>query len=112
MVFKLRALLNQVTASTSERGVCQKILPSSESTKKVSKVQSRNSRTEDRKDLPDQTTRQVQVRFLGFLERLAGQRETRVEIVSDGTILDLLEALCQRYGEEFSSSLSEIGAGS
>ncbi len=53
----------------------------------------------------DRPRHQVQVRFLGILERLAGERETTVEISPDGTILDLLEVLCQRYPEEFSSNL-------
>ena len=87
-------------------GVCQESLSSSESNETVSKIQPKDSLTEGPlADRSDPANRQVQVRFLGFLERLAGQRETLVEIGSGETILDLLEVLCQRYGEEFSSSL-------
>lgn len=54
---------------------------------------------------PTPTPRVVLVRFLGFLQRLAGHRETSVEIQSETTVLDLLNTLTKRYGEDFSSAL-------
>jgi len=50
-------------------------------------------------------THRVQVRFLGFLERLAGNRETLVEVEAESTVMDLLERLGERYGEEFRTGL-------
>ena len=47
----------------------------------------------------------VRVRFLGFLERLAGQRETLVEVDAQMTVLDLLTFLSRRYGPDFSTAL-------
>jgi molybdopterin converting factor small subunit len=53
----------------------------------------------------DTTSHIIVVRFLGFLQRLAGQRETSVEIQSETTVLDLLNTLTKRYGEDFSSAI-------
>ena len=47
----------------------------------------------------------VRVKFLGFLERVAGQRETAVEIDESATVLDLVSTLADRYGTKFSSSV-------
>ena len=54
---------------------------------------------------PTPTPRVVLVRFLGFLQRLTDHRETSVEIQSETTVLDLLNTLTKRYGEDFSSAL-------
>ena len=47
----------------------------------------------------------VSVRLLGPLGRLAGQRETRVDVEESATVLDVLTALAARYGPEFSSAV-------
>lgn len=47
----------------------------------------------------------VAVKFLGFLERVAGHRETRVEVDDGATVLDLVAMLAERYGPEFSASV-------
>lgn len=47
----------------------------------------------------------VSVRFLGFLERLAGRREGRVEIEEDATVLDLLARLADDLGPEFAAAV-------
>jgi hypothetical protein len=47
----------------------------------------------------------VSVRLLGPLGRLAGQRETRVDVDGPATVLDVLTALAARYGPEFASAV-------
>lgn len=47
----------------------------------------------------------VRVKFLGFLERVAGHRETTVEVDEGATVLDLVQTLADRYGSRFSSSV-------
>lgn len=49
--------------------------------------------------------RAVKVKFLGVLERVAGHRETCIEVNDDATGLDLLGTLADRYGHEFSASV-------
>jgi len=49
--------------------------------------------------------RQVTVRFLGFLERLAGRREASVEIEDGTTVQDLLSLLGEAYGAEFRAAV-------
>ena len=45
------------------------------------------------------------VKFLGFLESLAGRREARVKIEDGATILDVLRLLGEAYGPGFSAAL-------
>ncbi len=45
------------------------------------------------------------VKFLGFLERLAGRREACVEVDEGATVLDLLRLLGEGYGPGFSTAL-------
>ncbi len=47
----------------------------------------------------------LSVKFLGYVARLAGARETTVEIDDATTILDVLGALAVRYGPRFASSV-------
>jgi len=47
----------------------------------------------------------VTVKFLGFLERLAGRREASVEIDEGVTVLDLLKLLGEGYGPKLSAAL-------
>ncbi|MEE8349441.1 MAG: MoaD/ThiS family protein, partial [Acidobacteriota bacterium] len=88
------------------RGVCPKLLSAAETKGNLPMIPPTGSVTGDSAaGMSNPAQCQVQVRFLGILERLTGQRETQVEIGTDQVILDLLETLCQRYGEEFSSNL-------
>lgn len=47
----------------------------------------------------------VGVRFFGFLERLAGERETSLAVEDSATVLDVLTILAERYGPKFASSV-------
>jgi molybdopterin converting factor small subunit len=47
------------------------------------------------------TSRVVSVKFLGFLQRLAGGREASVEVEVSATVADLLASLGATYGPEF-----------
>ncbi|MBI4627190.1 MAG: MoaD/ThiS family protein, partial [Candidatus Rokubacteria bacterium] len=47
----------------------------------------------------------VSVKFLGFLQRLAGRREASVEVAADATLADLLDALARSYGPAFASAI-------
>jgi len=47
----------------------------------------------------------VTVKFLGFLESLAGRREDSVEVSEDATVLDVLRLLGETYGPQFSETL-------
>lgn len=47
----------------------------------------------------------VAVKFLGFLERVAGQRETCLAVEESATVLDVLTLLSDRYGPKFASSI-------
>jgi molybdopterin converting factor small subunit len=47
----------------------------------------------------------VSVKLFGSLERLAGQRETRVAVDDTTTVRDLLEILAERYGPDFATSI-------
>ena len=51
------------------------------------------------------TGRVVSVKFLGFLQRLAGHREASVEVAADATLADLLDALARSYGPAFASAI-------
>ena len=46
-------------------------------------------------------SRIVSVKFLGFLQRLAGGREASVEVEASATVADLLASLGATYGPEF-----------
>jgi len=50
-------------------------------------------------------TQAVAVKFLGFLEKLTGQREITLPIEEPATVLDLLNLLSERFGPRFSTSL-------
>ncbi len=50
-------------------------------------------------------TCQVAVRFLGFLERLAGRREMSLTVEDSATVLDVLTLLAERFGPQFTSSV-------
>ena len=50
-------------------------------------------------------TRVVSVKFLGFLRRVAGQREISVAVDPDATVSDLLQALARTYGPDFTESV-------
>jgi len=47
----------------------------------------------------------VAVKFLGFLEKLAGQREMTLQVEERATLLDLLHQLGEQFGPRFSASL-------
>lgn len=47
----------------------------------------------------------VRLRLFGFLERLAGHRETSIEVGDDATLLDVLSDLAERYGAEFAAAI-------
>jgi molybdopterin converting factor small subunit len=47
----------------------------------------------------------VRLRLFGFLERLAGHRETSIEMGDDATLLDVLSDLAERYGAEFAAAI-------
>jgi hypothetical protein len=47
----------------------------------------------------------VLVKLFGFLERLAGHRETRVRVEDGTTVFDLLVTLAEQYGPEFTASV-------
>jgi N-acetylglutamate synthase/N-acetylornithine aminotransferase len=47
----------------------------------------------------------VLVKLFGFLERLAGHRETNVTVDDATTIRDLLMVLAEKYGADFASSI-------
>jgi len=51
------------------------------------------------------TSRMVPVKFLGFLQRLTGAREERLEMDEGATVADLLEALAARHGPEFGQAI-------
>ncbi|MBI4594153.1 MAG: MoaD/ThiS family protein [Candidatus Rokubacteria bacterium] len=50
-------------------------------------------------------SRVVSVKFLGFLQRLAGRREARVEIEEGATVMDLLAHLADGFGPEFAAAI-------
>lgn len=50
-------------------------------------------------------TRPIAVRFLGFLERVAGQRETSLAVEESATVLDVLILLGERLGPKFTASI-------
>lgn len=47
----------------------------------------------------------VRLRLFGFLERLAGHRETNIEVGENATLLDMLSDLAEQYGPDFSSAI-------
>lgn len=51
------------------------------------------------------TNQVVAVKFLGYLARLAGQRESSVTVDTDTTVADLLATLAARYGAEFAGAI-------
>ena len=51
------------------------------------------------------TSRVVSVKFLGFLQRLAGRREASVEVEASATVADLLASLGATYGPEFAGAV-------
>lgn len=50
----------------------------------------------------------VSVRFLGFLGRVAGGREARVEVEEGVTVLDLLRYLADGLGPEFADAVFRV----
>ncbi|MBI4529631.1 MAG: MoaD/ThiS family protein [Deltaproteobacteria bacterium] len=52
----------------------------------------------------EQTSR-VSIRYLGLARLMAGSEEDFVPWPKDGTIRDLLNLLCERYGREFQTSI-------
>jgi len=50
-------------------------------------------------------SRIVSVKFLGFLQRLAGRREASVELEAGATVGDLLASLGATYGPEFAGAV-------
>ncbi|MBI2822150.1 MAG: MoaD/ThiS family protein [Acidobacteria bacterium] len=47
----------------------------------------------------------ITVRFFGYLERLAGQRETCLSVQDSATVLDVLTLLSNQYGQKFESAI-------
>jgi hypothetical protein len=47
----------------------------------------------------------VLVKLFGFLERLAGHRDTCVKVEDSTTVFDLLVCLADQYGPEFAASI-------
>lgn len=47
----------------------------------------------------------VRLRLFGFLERLAGHRETSIEVRDGATLFDVLSNLAERYGAEFTAAI-------
>ena len=47
----------------------------------------------------------VRLRLFGFLERLAGRRETSIVVGDNATLLDVLSDLARQYGTEFASAV-------
>lgn len=50
-------------------------------------------------------THVVRLRLFGFLERLAGDRETSLEVGDNATLRDVLSDLAARYGADFASAI-------
>jgi hypothetical protein len=48
---------------------------------------------------------EIQLKLMGPLGRLAGQRETRLLVDEHATIRDLLTLLAERYGPEFAGAI-------
>lgn len=48
---------------------------------------------------------QVLVKSFGLLERLAGRRETTVQVADGATVLDVLETLAERFGPRFAAAV-------
>jgi hypothetical protein len=47
----------------------------------------------------------IQLKLMGPLGRLAGERETRLRVEDGATVRDLLVLLAERYGTEFADAI-------
>ncbi len=52
----------------------------------------------------EETTR-ISIRYLGLARLIAGTEEDAVAWPREGTVRELLEILCERYGREFQTSI-------